>query len=112
MPTVDEGIPGHFELSIAAFRLDALPEELRDPRLSIEETSYTYERLRQRLGGDEGVLVDPRGEEHHVSLKEWKGSDSELIRFDVSFRFVPDAGYEDEYQRRLREYVQQRFHQR
>jgi hypothetical protein len=108
MQTFDEGIPGHYEFSMVAFRLDDVPEELRDPRLSIETRSYTYDRLRERLGGDEGVVVDPRGGEHRVSLKPWAGPDVAEIRFDLGFRFVPDAGYEDEYQRRLRTHLKQR----
>jgi hypothetical protein len=104
----EEGIPGHYELSLVVFRVDQVPSELQDAGLALEGMSYTYERLRERLGGDEGVLIDPRGEEHAVSLKQWTGRSTRDLRFAYQFRFFPNREYEGEHQRRLRDYLHQR----
>jgi hypothetical protein len=45
--------------------------------------------FRRQLGGEQGFVTDPDGNQHHVTLEGWSDSDPETGRVVLSFQFVP-----------------------
>ena len=118
-----EGIPGHWELLLQVYQeghkdydellLDPsmpgppIPKELEGRRR--RDAGYSLAKLRQTIGGQEGYILNPQsGERHFLSLKPWANADPETTRCYPVYRFVPDQSHEEEYQARLRRYLEEK----
>jgi hypothetical protein len=56
--------------------------------------------MRERCGGDEGVVEDMFGREHRVSLARWANEDPDRTRIVVSFSVSPDTAHRPPHSRR------------
>jgi hypothetical protein len=63
--------------------------------------------MRERIAGEEGYLLRPQsGERHFVSLKPWSNADPDTTRCYPVYRFVPEKNHKEEYQARVRRYLE------
>src|SRR5262245_8718458 len=75
MPSWSNAVRSTVEAHVSELdELAASSQELAD---ALESLSVPLEALRERFGGDEGVVVDGFGDPHALSLAKWTTSDPE-----------------------------------
>jgi hypothetical protein len=102
-----EGDEGYDELLLdPSLPGPPIPKELEGRRR--RDAGYSLAKMREMIGGEEGYLIHPPGERHFVSLRPWANADPETTRCYPIYRFVPERGREEEYQARVRRYLEER----
>lgn len=103
-PQVHEHVPGKWELTFEVLEAtNPRYHEVLYGSLRRGQTGYTLSAMREKLGGDDGFVVDPSGKRHLVSLSAWAKADPQSTRCHVGFRFIPERGHEGELANYLRE---------
>jgi hypothetical protein len=82
---------GEYEVELIVFHENQPPElgERLAEIVGVPQVGVPLEAFRRQLGGDEGYVTDPDGNQHHVTLEGWSDSDPEKARVALTFQFVP-----------------------